>query len=326
MSSDMNGFPTKGGLGFIAIERDESYTNRFVPSINLKAASPDTDLDLTLVPKGNGALQVNVPDGSITNGSKRGLQSVDLQISRNAAAQVASGATSFVVGQKNTASGTSGVAVGNGNTASNISTFTAGQANTSSGAQTGTIGFTNLASATTAMAFGSRNVASGISSIVTGESASAFSIYGRRVHAAGLQTTVGDAQSSQFVLRQITTDATTSTMTCGTDGQNVASSTNQVVLQNNNAIAFQGVIVAKQSASTNAAAWKIEGLIVRGTTAGSTTLVTSSVVAISNVPVWGTPALSADTTNGCLKVDITGLAGTNIRWTAKIDTSETIYA
>jgi hypothetical protein len=85
------------------------------------------------------------------------------------------------------------------------------------------------------------------------------------------------------------------------------------------------VIVGKQTGSTNVAAWKIEGLIVRGANAAATTLVVSTITVISNAPTWGTPTLAADTTNGCLSINAVGLAATSIRWTCRLETTEIIY-
>ena len=56
------------------------------------------------------------------------------------------------------------------------------------------------------------------------------------------------------------------------------------------------------------------------------TLVVGNVNLVSNTPSWGTPTLAADTTNGGLRVQVTGLAATNIQWTAVIETTEVIYA
>jgi hypothetical protein len=109
-----------------------------------------------------------------------------------------------------------------------------------------------------------------------------------------------------------------------TTSNSTGSATNQVILPNNAAYAFSGIVIAKQSGSTNAASWKVEGMVVRGANAASTTLVFSTAVAISNVPLWGL-ALSANTTNGGLAVTATGAAATNIRWVATIQTSEVTY-
>jgi hypothetical protein len=88
------------------------------------------------------------------------------------------------------------------------------------------------------------------------------------------------------------------------------------------AYAFHGTIVAKQSGSANAAAWKVEGLIVNN--GGTTTLINSATTVLDNTPSWGM-ALSADNTNNALAITVTG-AAVNIRWVATIHTSEVTYA
>jgi hypothetical protein len=70
---------------------------------------------------------------------------------------------------------------------------------------------------------------------------------------------------------------------------------------------------------------KVEGLIRREGSAGTTTLVNSATTVLDNTPSWGM-ALSADTTYGALKIEVTGAASTNIRWVATIHTSEVTYA
>ena len=106
-----------------------------------------------------------------------------------------------------------------------------------------------------------------------------------------------------------------------------ASATNQIVLPNNSAYAFHGTIVAREKASegTECAAWKVEGLIRREGSAGTTVLVNSATTIIDNTYNWDM-ALSADTTNGGLAITVTGAASTNVRWVATIHTSELTYA
>ena len=83
---------------------------------------------------------------------------------------------------------------------------------------------------------------------------------------------------------------------------------------------------ARQQASTGtaSAAWKIEGLIRREGSAGTTVLVNSATTVLDNTPAWGM-ALTADTTSGGLKIEVTGAASTNIRWVATVNTSEVTY-
>lgn len=295
--SNLSGINTGDESRFVTAT-NTSTPNATVPVVSLTAVNVATDVDFTFSPKGTGAFTLSVADNTATGGAKRGTNSIDLQTTRTTGSQVASGTSSFVAGRRNLASGITSVALGDTNTSSGNKSFSVGSGNT----------------------------ASGTSSVCTGENASNFSIYGRFTHGAGVHQVQGDCQRSIFVLRQSTTNATPGIMTSGATGQNAASGANQLIVQNNSAISFTGMIAAKQSASTNSAAWKIEGLIVRGTTAASTTVVASTVTVVSNVPTWGTPTLTADTTLGGLNITVTGLAATNIRWTCTFDTTEVIYA
>ena len=94
----------------------------------IKAAGADADIGLALMPKGNGAITAQVPDGMVAGGNARGQYAVDLQMYRTANTQVASGSNSTVAGGRaNTASATySTVAGGYGNTASGEKSFVGG--------------------------------------------------------------------------------------------------------------------------------------------------------------------------------------------------------
>jgi hypothetical protein len=223
----------------------------------------------------------------------------------------ATGSYSYCFGRENTSSGF-------------VSTVLGGQNNTASGSRATAIGGQgNIASGNQSFAQGHSCTASGDYSFSMGFQANSFSIYGRQVYASGQEATSGDAQTSKFVLHERTTDTTATTLTTNSSA---ASTTNQVILSNQSAYRFKGTIIGKQSGSTNAAAWDVDGLIVRGANAAATTLTLGNVNLVSNTPAWGTPTLAADTTNGGLRVQVTGAAATNIQWTAIIETTEVIYA
>jgi len=134
----------------------------------------------------------------------------------------------------------------------------------------------------------------------------------------------GNFQSENNVLYTSTTSATPSVLT--TDGS-AAGSTNQIILPNNSAYMFSILVVARQQASSGTAtgSWKIEGVIRREGTAATTTLISSSLTTFSNPTNWAI-AVSDDTTNGGLAITATGVASTNVRWSASVTTSEVIYA
>ena len=77
---------------------------------------------------------------------------------------------------------------------------------------------------------------------------------------------------------------------------------------------------------TSCAAFKIEGLLVRGSGVATVSLVNSAITVIDNTPAWGGVSLSAETTYGGLKINVTGAASTNIRWVCTLDTAEVTYA
>ena len=199
------------------------------------------------------------------------------------------------------------------------------------------MGYQAKATNSYAFAVGQNNVASGFGTVAIGRNSTASrnysitlgtqaisSIDSKMAFSGGRFSTDGDAQTGTFVLRSDTTDATAEALTTS---NGTASTTNQIILPNNSAFAFHGTIVARQQASqgTACAAWKIEGLIRREGSAGTTVLVNSATTVLDNTPSWGM-ALSADTTNGGLAITVTGAAATNIRWVATIHTSEVTYA
>ena len=132
------------------------------------------------------------------------------------------------------------------------------------------------------------------------------------------------AQTGTFVLRSDTTNATAEALTTN---NSAAAADNQITLPDNSAYSFLGTIVAREKASegTECAAWKVEGLIRREGSAGTTVLVNSATTVLDNTPNWGM-SLSADTTNGGLAITVTGAASTNIYWAGTINTTEVTYA
>jgi len=236
--------------------------------------------------------------------------------------------TSISMGFQSVSSGSQSIALGYKGQATGSKSF--GVHNNTNGGATGTnsvaIGDNSLASSVNAIAIGQYAKADANTSVAIGKYVDTKGIFGKFVFsAASLSGNAdGSSQSGKQVLMCDTTDATAEALNAH---NGTASATNQVILPNNSAYAFHGTIVARQQASagTASAAWKVEGLIRREGSAGTTVLVNSATTVLDNTPSWGL-ALSADTTNGGLKVEATGAAATNIRWVATIHTSEVTYA
>lgn len=137
-------------------------TTTNVDSLSAGTGLSTTDVDIAIVPRANGAFLLDIPDSSITGGNKRGTNAIDLQISRTASTQVASGNYSVAIGYSNTASNTSATSIGQLNIANAIGSTALGYQNTSSGSYSFTVGQTNTASGNYASSIGGpNNTASG---------------------------------------------------------------------------------------------------------------------------------------------------------------------
>lgn len=78
----------------------------------------------------------------------------------------------------------------------------------------------------------------------------------------------------------------------------------------------------KNTGVTDVAAWTIEGIATRTGTAASTAVTSVTSTTFGTGLVGSTATLVADTTSGGVAVEVTGLAGTNIRWCATIYATE----
>jgi hypothetical protein len=259
-----------------------------------------------------------------------GTDSFAAAIANNTSSYGATGANSVAIGEISRAPTSRSVAIGYKNNSQGNLSLSIGWDNASTGAQAISIGQSNIASGNYSMAIGpyywNGADATGVLSVAIGDSAKSDKI-GKYAFGNGRISASGDSQHGLNILRAQTTDATATGLTSSGDSSSVVpDSNNQIILPNNSAYAFHGTIVARQQASqgTACAAWKIEGLIRREGSAGTTVLVNSATTVLDNTPAWGM-ALTADTTNGGLAITVTGAAATNIRWVATIHTSEVTY-
>jgi len=264
-------------------------------------------------------------------------------------ANLASGSGSAIVGgNSNTASAINAfVGGGNGNTSSTqYSSICGGSTNTSGGSYSAISGgFTGNATGDYSFIGGGRtNTTTGLYSTISGgRSNTADSPYSvisggnngttRGVtgyHAfpaceASLSLTAGASQGGYLILARQTTSETATILASDPLSP---STTNQVVLPNNSAYLFSGEIIAGVTGAGNASAWEFKGAIKRGANAASTSIVGSVVLNRiaydAGAAAWGV-AITADTTNGCIKVEVTGAASTTIRWVCKIQTTEMTY-
>jgi hypothetical protein len=216
------------------------------------------------------------------------------------------------------------------NTASGIYSSVPGGRNSSATAgDSHTLGASCIASSTAAIAIGFGSNSNGVSSAVLGASRGiARSIAGNTVFAGSnspIASANGVCQSALLILARQTTDATPTVLASNTSA---ATTTNQVILPNNSAYFFRGEVISGKTAAGDTKGWTIEGVIKRGANAASTALVgiptVTSTYADVGAATWDI-AVTADTTNGGIRVTFTGQAATTIRTVAQIRTTEMTF-
>jgi hypothetical protein len=253
--------------------------------------------------------------GAGSSNAAKGIRSAVVAGSTN----LASGAEAFVgAGNNNTASGEDAV-VGGGssNTASGSKSVVAGgEINTASGTASFAAGSTNTASGNYSVALGEFNLASNAGSNAIGIRASSY-LRGQRSHASGYFAARGDAQASDLVARNSTTGA------AAIDLDLNGGTSNKLVLPDNTTWGFVATVAARRSdADGENAFYEFKGCIKRDGTAASTAIVgsvTKTVIA-EDTAGWDVN-ITADTTNGAMKINCTGTTGT-IRWVARVELTE----
>jgi hypothetical protein len=103
----------------------EAFSSATQATSSLTATNAATNVNAAIVPKGNGAIVAAIPDGTSVGGNARGVYAVDLQISRTANTQVASGEYSAIGGgiSNSVAAKRSVIAGGNSNSCPSGSQF-----------------------------------------------------------------------------------------------------------------------------------------------------------------------------------------------------------
>jgi hypothetical protein len=144
-------------------------------------------------------------------------------------------------------------------------------------------------------------------------------IRGSVVQANGRFGSTGDAQVGRYLLRTHTVNAAATEMFVdGTGGST------RLTLPDNSTWHFTATVTGHRTdAGDGHAGYRVEGVIYRNSGANTIAIqgsVIKSIVAESN-PSWDINIV-ADSTNGSLKINVTGQTGKTIRWVALVDTVE----
>jgi len=249
--------------------------------------------------------------GDAGSSANRNVASGDWSVVAGGRGNTASGIGAFVGG-----GGLEGTSSALGNTASGLVSFIGG-------------GLVNQATSNGASILGGyQNTANGQKSTVVGGSlGTTRGITANIVFSASNQSISGNTgvtQAGLLILGRQTTDATATALT---SDPNAAGTTNQVILPNNSAYFFTGEVISGVTGGGDTKGWTIEGVIKRGANAAATTLVgvtVTSMYADVGAATW-TIGVTADTTNGGLRVTFTGQASTTIRTVCQIRTTEMTY-
>lgn len=309
------------------------------------ATNAASDVNAAIVPKGTGAFILDVPDGGTGGGNSRGADAIDLQTTRDAATQVASGTYSGIfAGRRNTVSGTAAVILGG---ADNIVTgsgsfiiggytgTSVGGAHLVSGSNSGILGgVQDTVSGNNAFAMAAQSVASGTYSSTTGALSRAY-LTGQRAHATTTFVTdnPGFSQVSTLVASRAVTG--TSQVELFLDG----ASAQAILLGTNRSWNFSIQIVGICSTVGNGVgitagdtwtSWHVGGIKRLNTTTSLVGTVQAPATAQSDAGMsTSTITIDADDSTEALRIRVTppSTAGTTtvIRWVAYISLAESAY-
>ena len=199
----------------------------------------------------------------------------------------------------------------------NCLTISGGSINTAAG-YGGAIGggeFNSVSTNFAAIGGGDWNTVTAPYGTIPGGSRAVASHYGQMAFASGQFANVGDAQSSLFVLRQISNSTNKVELFLDGTGQ-------RMTLPVGATWGFEMMVVARSSGG-NSSAWTIKGVLenVGGTTAKIGTFTKTALG--EDASAWALD-ITADNTYDCLSVKATGDTST-IRWVASVRTTEVVY-
>ena len=320
------------GTGGATVQNSSVQVDDFTASTQANVALKVDDgstanIAFVAQPKGTGAFLLGPkPDNTGTGGNARGVRAVDLQLYKIAANEVASGIESIVLGgTRNSATSDQCIAGGAVSVASGIYASVAlGYAATSSGGFGSTaIGYATTASgslgsfahgrSTTASgqngsrAGGYGSVASADSSIAEGIYASATKL-GEWSLASGRTTTTGDAQISEFVLRNTTTSTTPTDLFL--DGVSDAPD-----MENNTIWQADVMVTGTTAAGAAVNSYRFDVVIIRGASAASTTLKVATKTVVYEDDAGADAAITASA-SGYPVTTVTAANATSTHWVA----------
>lgn len=325
-------------IGWILQIRSTATPNGTIPVHQIIATGAATNIDLAITAKGTGALVAQVPDNATTGGNKRGTRAVDLQRSRSANTQVASGQDSHIGGGTNNTASATRATVLNGNscTASGADSFASGDSCVSSAQYSFSYGYSHSNAGFGAVAFGYDHtigagatgaVAFGLSHTLNGQQSSAFGTGCHDNGSWGLHlisgyngsSDIGRRQKANVVWQAGTLDATPTTLTY----QNTGTASDTSVLKIASAthvIYVKGRVTARKSQAANQVkVWDVVAVI--GNIGAGMVLLVDTVTVVyesAGATAW-TVAAVLDAANRRFSYTVTGEAAVKVDWVCDLD-------
>lgn len=176
---------------------------------------------------------------------------------------------------------------------------------------------TPVASGVNSISIGSAAVSTAENSIALGNQSYARHL-GALVFANGRFASTGDSQSGEYLLRTITINNTPTELFLDGTGGSV-----RLTLSDDCTWTFRVTVTAHRVDGSGHAGYYIDGVIFRQAGAATTSFLGSPVktVLAESDPAYDIN-ISADTTNGALKITATGKTAQQIRWLARVATLE----
>lgn len=238
------------------------------------------------------------------------------------AASVNGGTESVAIGQQSSGGATYSVAIGSTAAAAGGGSYAVaiGYAATASnfggaGSQIA-LGANSQSGFQYSIAIGETTYAYGDSSVALGHYARSYSA-GQFTHSAGKFSNNGDANTSIYLLRVQTTNATPTEMMPG------GVSSTHIFIQNFHLMHFEGIVVARRSGTYEYAAYTVVFDLKRDNNAASTALIGSATItAIHETDATWDVSVSVDTTTGYVSINVTGAASKTINWFAQFRSTE----
>lgn len=252
--------------------------------------------------------------GATVAGGISNVASVELAFVGGGAENNASGVRSVIGGgQGNNASGEySTIIGGQGNTATGVGSVAMGTGTVSQGSRSIALGGGVGASGDYSVAMGGFGNAMGNFSQSSGLNAAATR-YGQSAHGSGAFATIGDAQHSDFVARNTSTDSSWTELYL--DGSSAT-------LTIPSGTAWTYVIhITGLSSTGDVGSYEIKGAVKN--ISGTTSLIgTATVTTLAeDLPNWNV-RVTGDNTNDKLMIEVLGDDDTTIRWVASVSTTE----